>query len=493
MTSRFSRFHRATLLVCLVSASAARADQEEEALNQIVELNKKALAAYASLDIEAAANHLLQALALCKSANLRQHPATARTHIHLGVVYLGDRKHRELGIAEFRAAIAIDPKIRITKSLLNPEVQAAFEEALAAKTARYVPPTSLPFPDRGDKATATGATAGLHPIASGINHPPVTESLRGKPVPIKAHVPPGLDAAKVILAYRAEDAPEYLAREMLPVGGGAVGWFHESIPAEATKGSRVSYYIEARDENDDAIARSGTPESAHHVALGLEMTAEEVAPNKPPGADAAEGSTRPAPVPPPGFWFVLAVGSGGGYHSGTPELHGKDTATPPGDVKASGFASARLLHLAPEIGFFQNDHVVISVQGRFQYVTGVNDAVIAGKPAEAPDYALAGLAKITWLLDRTNLRFRPFLAVQAGVGQIRHVISLPANSTAAGCDTTSACKDSVVGGMGLAGVGTGFTYGLNESLALYSAFNLIASAPNFMVNGDLNVGLAVFR
>jgi len=494
MNSGFSRFCCALALACLVPTStrpAHASNRAEQTQNQILELNKKALAAYADLDVETAAKLLRQALDLCKSADLERHPTAARTHVHLGVVLLADPKHRKLGVAEFRAAIAIDPRIRIARSLSNPEVQAAFEEALLAGGVLANPPASLPYSEGAAERSAAGPPAGAPTFASRISHPPVTQAFRNRPVAIKAHVPPGLGAAKIVLAYRAQGGPEFLAREMIPVGGNDVGWFRGTIPIEATHGSSVAYYIEARDANDEPIARSGAPESARHIALSREPHGEEAVPSASlrPGS----GSARASPPPPPGFWFIVAVGTGGGYHSGTPEMHRRDTGTPAHDIKNSGFALAQLLHLAPEIGFFQTQRWVVSVQGRFQVVTGVDDALISGKAIPAARFALAGLAKLTWLPDAALSEFHPFLTVQAGAGQIRQSINLPRSSTAEGCTAAATCTDTMVGGLGLAGIGTGFTYALESSLAIYVAFNLLAGFPHFMVHGDLCVGLAIFR
>ena len=139
---------------------------------------------------------------------------------------------------------------------------------------------------------------------TGITHPPRTHALRGQPIPITAQVPPGLAATKVVLAYRAEGGKLFLAREMVPRAG-APGWYQAEIPAEATLGAYVTYYLEADNPEDQPIAMHGTPEHPHLIALAADTTP------KPPTPKPAE----------PGLWLVLAAGSGGGYHSGTPEMN----------------------------------------------------------------------------------------------------------------------------------------------------------------------------
>ena len=469
----------AATVACLFFAfgiPARASSPDDETLKKVVALNEKALAAYASQDADAAVALLGQALDLCKLAHLETHPTAARTHIHLGVILVSGIKKRALGLAEFRKAIAIDPKIRITKSLINPEAQGAFEEALivgGVPVAEQNPPP-VPAAQPDEPAIAHG------PAIHGINHPPITEAIRGRAVEIKAQVPPGLGASSVMLAYRAGDGAEFLAREMTPVEG-AASWYHEYIPAEATHGTRAAYYIEARNADDEAIARSGSDDAAHFIALGPETSSEGD-----DGVKAGGDSAKPRNEADLGLWFVLAVGAGGGYSSGSPEVNPQNNGTPPTDIRVSGFGMARLLHLAPEIGYFQNENLIVSAQGRFQYVTGVDDVQVGPKSQQSSRWAAAGLVKVTRLMARARGRFRPFASAQAGAGQIRHSVTVA-------CTTSTTCKDTVFGGLGLAGLGAGFTYRLRDGVSLYMAFNVLVGVPNFTVNGDLNIGIAVIR
>jgi hypothetical protein len=488
MTSTFLRVRHAAAFASLVLALAGSvhgAEQDDGTLNKVVELNKKALAQYEALDMESAAASLGQALELCTSAGLASHPTAARTHVHLGVVYVSGLKNRELGLAEFRKALAIDAKIKITKSLINPEVQAAFAEAQAAASTPAVGTKPLPFPTGQETLTRTTPAES---VDYEINHPLVTEAMRDKPIAIKAQVPPGLGAAKVMLAYRAEDGDEFLARDMIPVEN-AASWFCAEIPVEATQGKEVAYYVEAQDADDRALLHSGTPEAPHRIVLTAEIAPDEKAAAPVPEAekDAIEAPGAP------GLWFVLAVGGGGGYYSGSPEMNPEDTSTPPKAIHVSGFGVAQLLHLAPEIGFFYSDHLILSAQGRFQFVTGAQDVHLGEKNDHPARMAFAGLIKATRMLGGTSGRLPPFFSVEAGAGQIRQSIQTPARANLTGCGAGPTCKDTVLGGVGLAGMGTGFTYRLNDTFRVYAALNVLAGLPDFMVEADLNVGLAIIR
>lgn len=486
MMPTLSRIWVVALLSAIAPAAAASPPEEndqESALNQIVELNKRALLAYDALEMETAAALLHQALNLCKSSGLLDHPTTARTHLHLGVVYISGRKLPELGEAEFRAALTIDPTIQLPKSLVNPEVQAAFEEALWWETAPKDLSKRIPFPTghelRGQVEPKTG------PYVDRIWHPLVTRASRGKPVEIKAQAPPGMGAARLVLAYMAQTGSEFLAREMTQLPG-APGHFHEFIPAEATQGSWVAYYIEARDNDDEPLARHGRTDAPHQITLvqdgaGSEQTASETDSQ---GKAKARGSSGP------GLWVVLALGSGGGYHSGAPEMNPRDSNA--NAIHVSGLGSAQLMHVAPEIGYFHGSQLVLSAQGRFQYVTGTQEIRIGRRIYRPAAMAFAGLVKATWLFVKPGGRLLPFVNLQAGGGQLRHTITTPPSANLTECGGRT-CKDTVLGGAGLLGTGAGLGYLMSQGLGLYAACNLLAGFPHFMLNGDVNLGLIFVR
>ncbi len=113
-------------------ATAASPAGDPAAVAKVTNLNKKALDAYAQQDYDSARDLLKQALEVCQTAGLDQHPITARTHIHFGVVAIVGFKQREVGLKQFRKALEIEPDIKLTKSLVTPELQDAFEEAVLA-------------------------------------------------------------------------------------------------------------------------------------------------------------------------------------------------------------------------------------------------------------------------------------------------------------------------------------------------------------------------
>jgi hypothetical protein len=359
-------------------------------------------------------------------------------------------------------------------------VESAFQEALWWETGPKGATRRLPFPT-GQESTGEpeGPTA-----LDRIRHPLVTRAHRGQAIEIKAQVPPGIGVAKIVLAYLAQDGSDFLAREMSPIPN-MQSWFHEWIPIEATRGDWVSYYIEAQDAEDQTLASHGSAESPHQITLIREVPAD----GPTTGDQAAKAKTKD--VGGRSIWFVFALGSGGGYHSGRPEMNPRDAAGRTIDV--SGFGASQLLHVAPEIGYFHRGDLVFSVQGRFQYVTGAQEIRIGKKRYDPAILAFAGLLKATWLGGKPGGRFQPFFNVQAGAGQLRHTVTTPESAHLSGCGADFTCEDTVLGGLALAGAGSGFRYLVSEGLGFYAAINLLAGVPNYMVQADLNLGIAIVR
>ena len=137
-------------------AAAGPAAGDPATIAKVTNLNKKALEAYNQQDYDTARDLLKQALEICTSAGLDQHPITARTHVHFGVVAIVGFKQREVGLKQFRKALEIEPDIKLTKSLVTPELQDAFEEAVLAGNGK-----AGGAPAGGDdQGNAGGAAAG---------------------------------------------------------------------------------------------------------------------------------------------------------------------------------------------------------------------------------------------------------------------------------------------------------------------------------------------
>jgi hypothetical protein len=496
------------LLVMTIGATPAAHAQDPAILQQVTDLNKKAVEAYENLEMEEAAKFLREALQVCAKEGLGSHKAKARTHIHLGIVMVAGLKQRDRGIQQFKRALEIDPTIKPTKSLVNPEIQAAFDEAAkdmggaAPATPAPAPVVEAPKPPPPPEPTPAAPAEAAAPRVKGIQHTPVAEARPETTITIKAAIEAGLGHDKIILAYRPEGATDFLARDMEK---DSRGWYVARIPLPATRGSVVSYYIEARTRTGVALGNNGTANEPHVISLSPD------APVAPPTGDDATISTAPRRRPPPDeddprgprsehrFWLSFGIGTGYGWAKGTPEVNQTDQQGRNIDFPG-GFAPAQLLHLSPEIGFFMAPNLLLSLQGRLQLVTAATEVRDPSCPENKQSStgvgvctpakgAIAILGKATWLLGKPAA-FRPFFSLSAGGGEIRHLISID-NLRDCGPGRNAQCTDTILGGVILVGPGAGFNYTLSSSLSFVASLNSLVGLPNPTVNFDLNVGMAV--
>jgi hypothetical protein len=488
--------------------------QAQDPGQRVTELNKKAVEAYENLEIEEAGKYLRQALEVCAAEGLNNR-AKARTHIHLGMVLVGGFKQRDRGIQQFKRALEIDPTIGLTKQIVNPEIQAAFDEAKKEMGATAGPPPAPrepppkppeppppapppPTPEPEPATPAPAAEAGPPRNPHGIVHTPLTEARPSSTISVKAAVDPSLAQDKVILAYRPEGASDFLARDM---ERDAQGWFVARIPEPATRGTLVSYYIEARNRGGQALAASGSASEPYVISLsgdgghggGEDGAAAVIRQSRRADAEESMGAAGGDHK----YWLAVGLGSGFGWARGTPEVNPTDKQGH--QIKLDGaFAPARLMHIVPEVGFFLAPNLVLSLQGRVQVVTSATevhdpscpdnkDANMVGVCPPAK-WALAVLGKATWLLGEPR-RLRPFVSVAAGGGEIRHLVKVNLNDC--GSDGHTACQDTLLGGVILIGPGAGLTYDIGKAVSAVVSVNSLVGLPNPTVNFDLNLGVAV--
>src|SRR6478609_2373060 len=125
-----SSFAVASAIAFAITVFAGRAAaQEQAAIDKLVQMNKKALDDYDTLEWDSAKKTLLDALVAGKKAGLENHPVMARTYVHLGAVYITGFKNRDKAIQSFSRALEIDPAIQLSKGIATSEVNEAFSEA----------------------------------------------------------------------------------------------------------------------------------------------------------------------------------------------------------------------------------------------------------------------------------------------------------------------------------------------------------------------------
>jgi hypothetical protein len=381
------------------SASAANPTGDPAAVAKVTNLNKQALDAYNQQDYDRARDLLKQALELCDSSGLQQHPITARTHVHFGVVAIVGFKNREVGLKQFKKALEIEPDIKLTKSLVTPELQDAFEEAVLA----------------GDKGGAGGGAA-----AAGGN-----DNAGGE-----------------------------------PAGG-----------ASASGGE------------DNAGAAGGEDEDEDHP-----KAKPRTPPHKRPGDDGKDKGDEDNGQD--GTIFLgVTVGSSAGLASGSGHMNPAHTLGGP------GFAVGQLGQVEPQIGFFVNSTTMLSIVGRFQYVSGLNGENACGPMGNefCNPTTLVGavMGRVTFLMS--DGPFHMTVGGQIGGGYVAHAVVF-GNDTQCGTSMSDAghteCVDALLGGPFLIGPTVGLMWELGDVANFVAGINSELGVPKFTFNFDLDFGLA---
>ena len=449
-------------MTVLATPSAQAEGRDASTIGKITLLNRKAVEAYQHLEFETAVGILNEALDQSERAGLMQHPIRARTFVTLGIVTLGGFKQRDQAVKYFRKALQIQPDVRLSPGLANPEIQAAFDEAIAT--------------------LGSGGGEDLPPERT-LVHEPVRVGQAGKPVSITVSPDKDLGAAALVLRYRAAAAAAFTD---LPMTRGLTGAFEAAIPASATDGEQVAYFIEARHANGSVLVGRGSAADPIVVALARPTA---------PVATTTATTTTAARVTAPSekkLYFALLGGTGFGWASGTGE-------TTRNEVLSSGVDWTLTGQLAPELGYFFTPQLMVGIQGRIQLVRGAtpyhppNAAMgeCGDQVCDPSTGALAALLKATWFLTDAGSAFRPYLSLSAGGGAIRHVSKVAAPPTCgSGNQANQACVDTVAGGPALFGPGFGFRYGISEVVGIVAEIGGLVGMPNFTANADLNIGVA---
>jgi hypothetical protein len=441
-------------LVLLAAAAPARAD-DSAAVEKITKLNKKAVDEFENLNFDKARKILQDALDACSKAGLDSSEVAARTHVHMGVVLFAGFKQKDDALAEFKKALEMAPDVKLDKLLATPEIQEVFDQAVSEQ-----------------KGQGGGGGEKVAP-ADAITHEPVTRAAQGKAIQINMTLDSSVKAKKVMLSFSADGSEDFGEREMHEESPG--NWMGE-IPASATEGAKVSYYIEVDGDDDQVIAKKGTAADPLVVELrgpgGAPLGQKKKVAPPPKEKPESEGPT----------WYVgLGIGSGFGWTTGTGEINPKDV------VKPAGFAPAKLGQVSPEVGYFLSPDLLLSLQIRFQLVSGTTTNFTGPGAAAAPSYALAGFARARYLFDAGDVH--PFVGGLLGGGTIRHVATF--NSVLCSTSPKTPCVDSMKAGPIFVGGTGGVIYNVTPTFGLTGETNLALGFTNFTFNVDINVGVAL--
>ncbi len=530
----------AGVVASLLVPAVARA-QNTPAVEKLIQMNKKALDDYETLEWDSAKRTLLQALVFGKKSNLETHPMMARTYVHLGAVYIVGFKDKQKGLQSFQRAVEIDPTIHISKAMSTPELEDIFAQAAGGASSAGAAAEREPPPDRGAEAEPAPPPSGGRrrrtpimeedtpppppkPADDEDNEPDLPAHINVLECPIKDETPPdrsvlircalapNLPVTKLFLLYLEPGNDDFTPTQMEKT---PKGWYAGKVPKKAVNGTSLRFYVEGRNDKGKAIVSNGRVDSPNVMLIREKEAAEtekEVYGTK-KGRDAEENPLDPDQIRKHSFlgkinkerigfddkygnrqwWIGFAVGSGYGY-------------APAGGLESLNYLQARYVsgvawegggHLAPEIGYQFNPNFAISLEGRNQYIP---------QSSHFSQYAATGaqavLVKLIAYTKQSRGRFFGDLAVGGGEGF--RLIASPAQGC--GVSVRDACtmllpmqqiavdpnfpnfKDTVRGGPGLAGVGGGFLYEISPGVSWMAEIKLLAGLPHFAAIADVNTG-----
>jgi hypothetical protein len=527
-----------TLGILTLAPTVAHA-QNVPAVDKLIQMNKKALEDYETLEWDTAKRTLLQALVFAKKSNLETHPMMARTYVHLGAVYIVGFKDKQKGLQSFSRALEIDPTIRISKAMSTPELEDIFSQAgqgasggTAAPTpSRAEPPPAPPEPESAPTPPPSGGRRRRAPIMeaepAAVPPPRAEDDDSGEPdlparinvleCPTKDETPPdkavlvrcamaaNLPVSKLFLMYLEPGAEDFSA---VPMEKTPKGWYAAKIPKKAVTGTSLRFYVEGRNDKGKAIVSNGRADSPNLMLIRETGAAEEEKelggnkrrtkeenpfdepdPNRPRrflgridkskiGLDTRFGNRR--------WWIGFGLGSGFGYAPAS----GLESLPQLSSRYSSGGAWAGLGHIAPEIGYQFGPNLALSLEGRDQYIP---------QTSHFSSYAATGahLVLVKLLLYTKQSRGRFFGSVAAGGGEGFRLIAHPAAGLpppgigGSGDIQYSQFKDTVRGGPVNAGVGGGFIYEITKGVSWMAEVNVLTGFPNFAAVADLNTGFQI--
>jgi len=504
-----------------VTASIARSAESgavsEAGVDRMIDLNKKAYADIRDLHFQAAKYRLSEALVISETAGLENDEMTARTYVHLAVVYLTGLKDREEAIQQFMLALHINPNITITPGLESPALRSAY---LQAREQLDLPPNPDTTAPNAPPVPLSPATS--EPVAPAVKSendlasPPnsllwafmntVEPDLPARvPSPLYCHLPfdapPGQDVvvrcltqkqqkkAEATFHYRPQDAEgEFVG---IPMVRSPKGWLTVAVPGEAVQGKSLSYYVKAQIPGAPDALYLGHPEAPRELIIRK--------PPDPEGGEDADDEPEPAPAPatvqtrpsllraPGSLWIAVAGGTGAAYHQ---RENVDSNAKTPGGAPITvqpGFSPASLFQLEPEIGYQLSKRLSISVMARYQYAPkdASGDSTSSVENA-IPTAALAGFVRGQFaFLNKGGLQTYASGGVGGGTSFLA-VVSKRCGTTTCSLDHS----DTLHGGPVALTAGMGAIYHLSPSFGVFVDIKEMATLPKFLALTEVNVGLA---
>lgn len=507
--------------------AAETAAINDEAVDRMIDLNKKAFADIQSSRFDAARYRLEEALVVGETAGLEHDEMTARTRVHIAVVYLTGFKNREEAVQQLRIALGINPTITLTVGLETPALKSAY---LLARKQMGLPPNpdanlapspslSPSSPDTSESPefvlgkvaasevpvappeNATGAkpTRGDAMSIAGISDPDLPARIR-VPIycPLPFEIPPGEDLVVRCLTrkhHKQSSATLYYRREgatgedynVMAMDLSAKGWLVGIIPGNAISGKALSYYVQARIAGSQEVLSLGRPDAPNSFIIkeGARTTTQKVLGSTAHRTGATipfEEAARVDRGESGAIWISLGGGSGVAYH----QRETVDSGAPI-PVRA-GFSPAGLFQIEPEVGYRWNEKLSLSVMGRYQYSPKDADGYVPGLGGR--DILTSALA--AFVRARFAFLSQGKFQTQAS-GGLGFGTSFLANVKKQCSDSSCTLNhgDTLHGGpLGLM-VGVGAIYHVSPTVGLFIDVNEVATLPKFMALTEVNLGVAL--
>lgn len=542
---RISRVLAAVLAAIPIAVSSARADEtgaiSQAGVDRMIDLNKKAYADITEGHFQAAKYRLMEALIISETADLENDEMTARTYVHLAVVFLTGLKDREEAINQFMLALKIDPNITITPGLESPGLRSAY---LQAREQMELPPNPDPTaPPMSQAASAPHASA---PSVDGETTPPA-EAPTGASMPTSAQEKeprggrPSPEASAAASAIKDPDLParvpsplycplpfdiparkDFVLRCLtqkqqrkssatlyfrqgsaragytaLPMERSPKGWLVAIVQGRVVKGAVLPYYVKAQVPGTQEALYLGHAEAPNVLMIRDQPNSDTADDDDDaePVADARAAmaptgkSAHPSCLRAPGSWWIaLAGGTGTVYHGHEAvDSNAKVTNTSTTVHVQSGFSPAALFQLEPELGYQVSKRLSVSAMGRYQYAPKDSGQDVPGTGEHAIlTSAFAGFARAQFaVISRGGLQ--AYASGGAGLGT-----SFLATA-GKHCGTTSCTlnhSDTLHGGPVALTAGAGLLYHLNPKFGVFIDVKEIATLPKVMALTEVNVGVA---
>ena len=244
----------------VLAAPRSAPAQERSKQEQVRALNQEAKTAFESYNFKKARRRLGQALSIARRAGLGKNPVVAKTYVLMGVAYVAGSNDLYRGLHYFVRAIRLNPKAAIPRTLATPQLLQMFKTARQTVRAVGIPPT---ITLRQEKRPERPAASNAGRRGRGLVHNLIDTAKRGYPIPVKAEAGLDVQAHRLYLFYRPAGTVKFFRLPMKKT----VGVFRASVPANATHGRYVHYYIQAVDQRGRLAASMGSARSPNVVII----------------------------------------------------------------------------------------------------------------------------------------------------------------------------------------------------------------------------------